>query len=705
MQQSLRTFYILVIFFMLSATIQSKPFDWYRGGHITYDVQKKHDAVVDKAIALFASDMQAVTGEKAKEGGNADVMVYQLNSITNKDLKVLQNLNVPIMEFIAKKDAFWLGVRNGKIYIVGANGCGTAYGVLELSRMAGVSPWIWWGDVKPMRRNRLTIDDQFEITRAPSIELRGINIEQSNFSTTGYRHLFELMLRLRVNVLSAGWDSGTSKLPANRTFKDMADSFGIRTVLPHNGNSLRLHDHKKNTNIDITLHDDGYGYLMPTNNELENSGGLVYHLCVAGQPHDNLWLPTTAPGLIVNELHTAYIHGANRLWLISINNPKVLAYNLSLVTDLAWNINSVSVTNVDQHLQTWLGEQFTPAVATRLIQPLEEFIRLTTIRRPSMMDFSQQTSPSTTNPTGDAGVKNTAFNAEEFGNELERYLNNYQDICNSIDKTAELVEESNKDAYFATIQYPVHAASLMAVKLLQAQESRLIGRPASFHHDSEALESAARSMKAYLALEKLNQYYSDSLADGKWKNIVDNTPRRLAFFGKPALTDTISEQEITQYGNNMRIDAPLEDDGCLVRQGYEYASGSKGATEVSLLGRSLRSVTLQKDDSVVYEFQTGTVGGVLRLAFVPLFSLDGTSSECSIRIDSLPPTTIIINDGSQSERWAKGVLRGQSLVELPIALPSGSHTLTIKALNDHVAIDQWMIDRDVNRHFYVFPKR
>lgn len=91
---------------MLSATIQSKPFDWYRGGHITYDVQKKHDAVVDKAIALFASDMQAVTGEKAKEGGNADVMVYQLNSITNKDLKVLQNLNVPIMEFIAKKDAF-----------------------------------------------------------------------------------------------------------------------------------------------------------------------------------------------------------------------------------------------------------------------------------------------------------------------------------------------------------------------------------------------------------------------------------------------------------------------------------------------------------------------------------------------------------------------------------------------------------------------
>lgn len=695
--------YIATALCLLPVSGEAKSFDWFRGGHVSYSIQKKHDAVVDKAITMFEGDMQAVTGKRAREAGNADVVVFQLNTASNKDMKAIEELKVPFMKFIAKKDAFWMGVRNGKVIIAGSNGSGAAYGLLELSRMAGVSPWIWWGDAKPALRSRLAIDDHFELTRMPSVELRGVNLEQTKWRMGDYRHLFELMLRLRANVLSSGWDSGQSLLPTNKAFKEMADSFGIKTALPHNGNALRLHEHKKNINIDITLHDDGYGYLMPTDNSLDNGGGLVYHLSFAGQPHDNLWLPTTQPGLIVSELHSAFYHGANRLWLTSINNPKVLAYNLSLVMDLAWNINSVSNTNVSQHLQSWIAELFGQPVAERILQPLTDYIRLTAIRRPSMMDFTKQSAPTTANPTGDNGVKNTAFNAEEFGNELERYINDYQTVCQRIDKAAELVEDNEKDAYFSIVQYPVRAAALMAVKQLQAQEARLIGRKESFHHDSEALESAARSMKSYLALLRLNAYYSDSLANGKWKGLVENSPRNLAVFSQPILPDSISEKEISQYGNGLPIEAPLHNDGCIVRQGYEYAAGSKGVSEVSLLGRSLRAVTLQQGDSVVYQFMTGTVGGVLRLAFVPLFSLDGGSSECTIRIDNLSPTTIIINDGSQSERWSNSVLRGQALVELPVSLSSGTHTLTIKAVNDNVAIDQWMIDRYVNRHFYVFP--
>ena len=695
--------YMAVALSLLPSAGRAKPIDWYYGGHVTYDVQKKHDAVVEKAIDLFGSDMKAVTGKAVRQASNADVEIFQLNTASNKELKAMESLKVPLMQFITKKDAFWLGVRGGKIIIAGSNGCGTAYGLLELSRMAGVSPWVWWGDVKPAQRNRLTIDDKFEVLRAPSVELRGINLEQTAWKVSDYRQLFQLMLRLRANVVSAGWDGGQSTLPDNKTFKAMADSFGIKMAMPHDGNALRMHEHKKNISVDITLHDDGYGYLMPTDNALDNGGGLIYHLSFAGQPHDNLWLPTTQPGLVVNELQTAFYRGANRLWLVSINNPKPLAYPLSLAMDLAWNINSVGSTNVANHLKTWLEEQFGKPVADRLAKPMNDFIRLTTIRRPDMMDFSKQTTPTKANPSGDGGVKNTEFNAEEFGNELERYINDYHAVSQSVDKAAELVDDRLRDAYFAAVQYPVKASMLMAVKQLQAQEARLIGRPVSFHHDDEALESAVRSMKAYSALQQLNRYYTDSLAGGKWKGKVDLTPRGLALYAQPLLPDTISEKEISKYGNGGPIDAPLEDDGCIIRQGYEYASGSKGATEVSLLGRSLRAVTLQQGDSLVYEFQTGTFGGVLRLAFVPLFSLDGGSSQCSIHIDNQPATTIIINDGSQSERWANGVLRGQSLINLPVALKQGRHTLTVKALNDHVAFDQWMIDRYVNRHFYVFP--
>ena len=35
------------------------------------------------------------------------------------------------------------------------------YGLLELSRLAGVSPWIWWGDVVPERKSRLVMASDF----------------------------------------------------------------------------------------------------------------------------------------------------------------------------------------------------------------------------------------------------------------------------------------------------------------------------------------------------------------------------------------------------------------------------------------------------------------------------------------------------------------------------------------------------------------
>lgn len=36
-------------------------------------------------------------------------------------------------------------------------------------------------------------------------------------------------------------------------------------------------------------------------------------------------------------------------------------------------------------------------------------------------------------------------------------------------------------------------------------------------------------------------------------------------------------------------------------------------------------------------------------------------------------------------------------------LKAGQHTLTIKALDDHIVVDQWMVDYKADRKFYLFP--
>lgn len=681
----------------------AKAFDWYRGGHVGYTLQSKHSPVVDKAVALFTSDMKAVTGTAAREDGQGDVLVYELDKASNKELKAITNMQVPVMKFITRKEAFWMGVRNGRIVIVGSDGRGAAYGLLHLSRLAGVSPWTDWGDVKPVKRKHLAIDDTFETLQWPTVAHRAIDIERVKWGASDYRRLFNLMLRLKANAISDGFDHGESDLPASKTFKTMADSFAIDLASLHGGNSIRLHSHKKSTAIDILWHDDGYGYIMPTKSQQdEDEGGAVYHLQHQGPPHDYLWLATTQPGLIANEMRTAYDLGATKLWMVSLSNPKTCAYPLSLFMDMAWNVNSVNVADTRAHLQGWLGEQFGKPVADALIKPMVEYYRLVGIRRPEFMDFTRQSNGTKASPSGDGGVKNTEFNAEEFGNELERYINHYEAVCKQTDEACKLVDDNLKDAYFAAITYPVKASAMMAVKTLQAQETRLIGRKASFHHDSEALESASRSMRSYWALQQLKQLYDD-MSGGRWKGWMNDHPRNLAVFGAPQLTDTVSVEEVNKYAHPDPIEAPLENDGCVVKNADDYISASNGVKTIDLLGRSLKAVELNKDDAVKYSFRSETMGGVLRLAFIPTFSPDGGSQQCEVSIDDAAPTTIIVNDGSQNERWAYGVLRGQSLITLPVSLSAGTHTLTIKALNDHVAFDQWMTDRDADRHFYVFP--
>ena len=40
--------------------------------------------------------------------------------------------------------------------------------------MAGVSPWKWWADVKPEKRQRLTVSADLNTLQSPSVEFRGI---------------------------------------------------------------------------------------------------------------------------------------------------------------------------------------------------------------------------------------------------------------------------------------------------------------------------------------------------------------------------------------------------------------------------------------------------------------------------------------------------------------------------------------------------
>lgn len=690
---------------LLPTSAFAGTFNWYDGGHVTFSIQKKYGTVVDKALDLFSSDMQAVTGKKAEKKSDGKIDIYQLDQASNKEMSRLKDYGVPLMKFITRQDAFWLGVRQGKLVVVGSNGRGTAYGILELSRLAGVSPWRWWGDVVPERKARLSISDHYETLQIPSVEYRGIELADTDWSTdvwdkakldrhgsTGqlgpkyFRQLFCLMLRLRANTL---WTGERHKAHhKKRNSKDdtqVADSFDIS-----------LSSDLKHT---VMATDDGYGYLRPM---AKNANGMAYHLSYSGEPHDYLWLATTQPGLIYNEMRTAWNRKANHLWVATIHDPKVAAYPLSLFMDMAWDVNSVSANSLPKHLEAWLTQQFGERVGNRLVKPMAEFYRLCGIRRPEFMGWNEIDNDKA--KTGSfQPVQDTEFNAEQFGNELERYLNDFKEVKAEVDAVEPLLRPELKDAFFAAIKYPVYAAAAMATKQLQAQEARTIGRQESFHHDEEALESAVRSWKAYEEIQSLTTTYNDDMAKGKWKGLMNMQPRLLPVFQAPQFIDNLTTEEIKKYDGYDGIDTRLDNDGCVVRNAYEYSSATDGVTAVEMLGHSMRAVALPKGDKLSYQFYAADGDAVLRTALIPTQPADGGELRYSVSIDDGTPIVHSIKEDGPTERWKVNVLRGQAVRTDEIHLTAGTHKLTIQALDDHIVVDQWMIDYDRDRQFYMFP--
>lgn len=816
----------LVVFLSLPLTASSKDFVWYNGGHITYSIQKNYGTVVEKALDMFSSDMRAVTGKRIQKKDNGRVSIFQLDQASNKDMKRLEDLHVPYSKIILHPDAYWIGVRDGRLVVVGSNGRGTAYGLLELSRLAGVSPWVWWGDVRPERKHRLTIDDRTERVEWPSVEYRGVFINDEDWSSRVwdqkmldhqahnvmgprfYHALFELLLRLKANTVWPAMHSGTQAFFTVNGNKEVADSFDIyvgsshcepilrnnlmewdeKKMGPYNFMTNRkrvenywreraketasmdalytigmrgIHDgsmegvstmeekvnglqkvidfqrkmlsqevnkdlkkvpqvfipYKEVLQIyesglkvpdDVTLMwcDDNYGYMtrLSTAEEQKRSGGasVYYHLSYWGRPHDYLWLTTTQPGLLYNEMRQAYDHNARKLWIVNVHDPKVAAYDLSLFMDMAWNINSVGPNTLQKHLQNWLSEQFGAEAGAQLVKPMTDFYRLCGNRKPEFMGWNQVELDKKKYARGWSPVQNSEFSADEFGNELERYLNDYDRVRQQVDQIERLIRPELADAYFAAIKYPVYAAAAMATKALQAQEARHIGRKESFHHDEEALESAVRSWKAYQEIKQLTSYYNTQLAHGKWNGLMSMSPRDLYVFQAPTFPDALTSEEVKKYDGYEAEDAELIDDGCVVKNACDYSEAT-GATPVQMLGHSMKAVALDKGGRLTYRFYADAPDAVLRLALIPTQANDDGDIRFSVRVDGGQPQVFSLKEPYRSEGWKQNVLRGQALRTMDVHLVAGSHTLEIEALDDHIVVDQWMIDKYKDRQFYLFP--
>lgn len=210
---------VLALLSLLSITfVFAEEIVFKRNQSISINHSISEDVVVKNALEIFSKDFERVFDAPILlNGRNAKLFVGTLGCKSAAE------------RFISKQDKEWLRAKHegfvlqykaGKLIVVGSEPRGTAFGILEISRMLGVSPWEWWADVPVMKRQNLKLHDGFITRQSPSVKYRGIFLNDEDWclmpwSSKVYEptdikgqigpkthaRIFELLLRLRANTL------------------------------------------------------------------------------------------------------------------------------------------------------------------------------------------------------------------------------------------------------------------------------------------------------------------------------------------------------------------------------------------------------------------------------------------------------------------------------------------------------------------------
>ena len=232
-------------------------------------VDDADDALVKKAAELLQNDIEMVTGKKP-------VLVNKISATTTGNIIVIGTIKKSslIKRLIAEKkipnaiknkwEAYrvesitnpFAGIKNGLI-IAGSDRRGTAYGVLEVSKRIGVSPWYWWADVPVKKKSEIFINANTYFSDSPKVKYRGIFINDEAPALSGwtkekfggfnhkfYEKVFELILRLKGNYLWPAMWGNAFYYDDSLNIKS-ADEYGIVIGTSHHEPLMRAHEEWK----------------------------------------------------------------------------------------------------------------------------------------------------------------------------------------------------------------------------------------------------------------------------------------------------------------------------------------------------------------------------------------------------------------------------------------------------------------------------
>ncbi|HYX43070.1 MAG TPA: glycosyl hydrolase 115 family protein, partial [Pyrinomonadaceae bacterium] len=260
----------------------------------------------------------------------------------------------------------------------------------------------------------------------------------------------------------------------------------------------------------IVWPDDNFGYIRsyPTTAEQQRPGGfgVYYHISYLGRPLSYLWLETTPPSLIWEEMSKAYEHDVRQLWMLNVGDLKPGEIGIEFWLEMAWDINRWRRDNLPDFLRQWATREFGAKYAADVAAIMAEYYRLGFARKPEHLQwYLPEEQP--------RASELTAF---DYGDEVQTRLDAYDKLRTRTDRLYAEMPAPLKDAFYELVAYPVRGAALANQRFFLMEQSAVYAAQGR----ASASDWARRAQAADAQLRLETAYYNEQLAGGKWRYIM-----------------------------------------------------------------------------------------------------------------------------------------------------------------------------------------
>ncbi|MFT3780925.1 MAG: glycosyl hydrolase 115 family protein [Nibricoccus sp.] len=425
--------------------------------------------------------------------------------------------------------------------------------------------------------------------------------------------------------------------------------------------------------VTIVWPDDNFGYIRnfasPEERRCSGGFGVYYHVSYLGRPLSYLWLCTTPPALIWEEMKKAYDYGADRLWILNVGDIKPAEIDIEFFLQMAWNIDRWNANNLPSFLTEWAAREFGPARAEEIGGIMAAYFQLNYQRRPEHLQWWLPKEPPRPSP----------FSVQE----REERLAQFEALCKRVEAARAFISSDKLSAYTESVAYPVLASA--------AANQR-------YFYGEMGDKTKAMAFDAELTL--LTNHYNNTNAGGKWRGFLRLEPAdadwksmRIARWTMPTFTSQIETNAgVPIVREAEQFEEAVAAAGSAWRMVPGLGRTGHGAITVQPFSSpSIPLADTKKAPTVRYRINFPAAGKYkVEFQLVPTHPISGGQLRFAFAIDEDEPQSaeLLFKDGS--EEWAQGVLNNVRLLTSTVEIrAAGEHTFQLFGIEPGVIVDRF----------------